>query len=100
MAEDQQEELDFGGPIFTMETLLPALAACVVGGIMVFIFVYYEKVKRGKELTQLQPKHADNKAERERGQRGEYTVAEVAKHSKQTDAWIIIQERTSKEWRV
>lgn len=79
-----------------MELLHLVLLALLGVGAVVFLITRQTR-EYGKQLGQLQPKA---RAKREKPAFRAYSLAEVAEHSTIDDAWIIIQHRESKEWRV
>ncbi|GLC43931.1 hypothetical protein PLESTB_000211000 [Pleodorina starrii] len=74
--------------------LAQILIIAALGVAIVAFIIVRQSRDYGKQLEQLDPK---KKKPREFGV---YTLDEVAKHNKRDDAWIIVQHKETKEYRV
>ncbi len=77
------------------DPVLLAGVTVVLGAALIFGLFLRQRAAYGKHVAQLQPKAQPKKREM-----GVYTRAEVAEHSTRRDAWIIVQDKKTKEDRV
>lgn len=71
------------------------LIVVAVAVVLVAVLIARQLADYKQQVAQLDPKKTKKPREF-----GVHTVEEVAKHNNRDDAWIIVQHKETKEWRV